>query len=68
MVETYGPITIVNLLRFKKPKEAALTKEFVRHVSESPLRSDLNVVNFDFHGYCHGDKYQALKVLVEKVQ
>jgi hypothetical protein len=38
MVETYGPVTIVNLLRFKKPKEAALTKEFVRHVSESPLR------------------------------
>jgi hypothetical protein len=68
MVDTYGPITIINLLRFKKKKEATLTQEFLRHVNESPLKPNIDVVNFDFHGYCHGDKYQALKVLIEKVQ
>jgi hypothetical protein len=67
MVATYGPVTIINLLRFKKKKEATLTQEFLRHVYESDLKSSIDVVNFDFHGYCHGDKYQALKVLVQEV-
>ena len=44
-----------------------LTREYVRHVFESELRDKLQIVNFDFHGYCGGDRYQALKVLIGRI-
>lgn len=34
---------------------------------ESVFKDKIKFTNFDFHHYCGGDKYQALKVLVKKV-
>jgi len=64
IVSTYGPCHIINLLRYKKRREALLTREYVRQCYESELKDKLTTTNFDFHGYCGGERYQALKVLV----
>lgn len=67
IIETYGPVFCINLLRFKTPREVLITTEYVRHVYESERKEDIKFLNFDFHHYCGGDKYQALKVLIQKV-
>lgn len=61
---------VINLLRYlKEGKELTLTKEFVRQIFESgDLAEDIKYLNFDFHGYCGGDKYYNLKVLASKIQ
>ena len=67
IIDTYGPVSCINLLRFKTPREVLITTEYVRHVYECEMKKDIKFLNFDFHHYCGGDKYQALKVLVQKV-
>ena len=67
IVDTYGPVSCINLLRYKTPREVLITTEYVRHIYESELKKDIKYLNFDFHHYCGGDKYAALKVLIEKV-
>ena len=67
IVTTYGPVYIINLLRDKTKREVLLTKEYIRQVYDSPLKDSLKFLNFDFHHYCGGDQYQALKVMVQKV-
>ena len=67
ILDTYGPVYCINLLRFKTPREVLITTEYVRHVYESEMKKDIQFLNFDFHHYCGGDKYEALKVLVQKI-
>jgi hypothetical protein len=35
-------------------------------IGEVKVKDKLTVTNFDFHGYCGGDRYPALKVLLEQ--
>ena len=67
IVDTYGPCQIINLLRDKTPREVRLTTEFVRQVYESEMKNKIKFLNFDFHHYCGGDKYEALKVMIQKI-
>ena len=69
-LNTYGsPLTIINLLRYlKKSKEMTITSEYVRQFNESEHKSSINMVNFDFHGYCGGEKYHNLKAMIKKVE
>lgn len=53
----------VNLLRFKTKRELRITTEYVRQVHESELKDKIKYLNFDFHGYCGNERYQALKVM-----
>lgn len=55
----------VNLLRFKTKRELRITTEYVRHVNESELKENIKYLNFDFHGYCGNERYQALKVMAQ---
>jgi synaptojanin len=64
IINTYGPVYCINLLRDKTAREMRLTREYVRQVYESDLKENIKFLNFDFHHYCGGDKYQALKVMV----
>ena len=63
IIDDYGPCNIINLLRYNTKREVRITTEYVRQVYESAYRDQIKFLNFDFHGYCGGDKYQALKVL-----
>lgn len=67
IIDDYGPVHVINLLRYTTKREARITTEYVRQVYESDLKDKIKFLNFDFHGYCGGDKYQALKVLIQKV-
>ena len=67
IISTYGPVYIINSLRDKTAREMRITKEYVRQVYESDLKENMKFLNFDFHHYCGGDKYQALKVMIQKV-
>ena len=68
IIDTYGPVNCINLLRMKTGhRELRITTEYLRQVYESDLKNDIKVLNFDFHHYCGGDKYQALKVMVQKI-
>jgi len=50
-------------LRFKTKRELRITTEYVRQVHESELKDKIKYLNFDFHGYCGNERYQALKVM-----
>jgi len=67
IISTYGPTFIVDLLSDTKAREVILTKEYVKHLYDSEHKDKLRFLHFDFHGYCKGDKYDALKVMVSKV-
>lgn len=68
IIDDYGgPINCINLLRYTTKREVRITTEYVRQVYESEFRDQIKFLNFDFHGFCGGDNYQALKVLVSKV-
>jgi hypothetical protein len=67
IIQTYGPVYIINLLRDKTAREMRITREYVRQVYESDLKDNIKFLNFDFHHYCGGDKYQALKVMIQKI-
>ncbi len=57
---------VVNLLRYMKVgKELTLTTEFVRQYLESEHKDRIRFLNFDFHGYCGGEKYHNLKVMIQ---
>ncbi len=64
ILETYGPCQIINLLRYNTAREVRITTEFVRQVHEYEQKAKLKFLNFDFHGFCGGDRYQALKVMI----
>lgn len=64
IISTYGPVYCINLLRYKTAREERLTREYVRQVYESDHKDNIKFLNFDFHHYCGGDKYQALKVMI----
>lgn len=66
ILETYGPLKVVNLLRYMKVgKELTITSEFVRQYLESEYKDQIKFLNFDFHGYCGGEKYHNLKVMIQ---
>lgn len=67
IVDSYGPCQVINLLRYNVPREVRLTTEYVRQVHESPYKNKIKFLNFDFHGFCGGDRYQALKVMIQRV-
>ena len=58
----------VNLLRFKTKRELRITTEYVRQVHESELKDKIKYLNFDFHGYCGNERYQALKVMAKECE
>lgn len=64
IIKTYGQVMCINLLRFKTKRELRITTEYVRQVNESELKDKIRYLNFDFHGYCGNERYQALKVMV----
>ena len=66
ILDAYGPCFIMNLLRYNTPREVRITTEYVRQVHEFADTNKLKFLNFDFHGFCGGDRYQALKVMIQK--
>lgn len=68
IITTYGPTFIIDLLSDTKQREIILTKEYVKHIHDSEHKEKLRFLHFDFHGFCKGDKYDALKVLVSKAE
>ena len=65
IISTYGPVMCINLLRYaRKTKEMIITTEYVRQYLESDLKDQIRFLNFDFHGYCGNERYQALKVMI----
>lgn len=57
---------MINLLRYmKKGKEMIISTEYVRQYLESELKDQITFLNFDFHGYCAGEKYHNLKVMIQ---
>jgi len=67
IIDAYGPCSIINLLRYNTAREVRISTEFIRQVYEFPQKAKINYLNFDFHGFCGGDRYQALKVMIQKV-
>lgn len=70
LIATYSDITVVDLLSDTKAREVVLTSEYVKQIYESPrdIKGKLKFVHYDFHGFCSGDRYQRLKVLIGKAQ
>lgn len=66
ILDAYGPCYIINLLRYNTAREVRITTEYIRQVHEFEEKSKLKFLNFDFHGFCGGDRYQALKVMIQK--
>lgn len=66
IVDAYGPCYIINLLRYNTAREVRITTEYLRQMHEFEQKQKLEFLNFDFHGFCGGDRYQALKVMVQK--
>lgn len=64
ILDTYGPVQIINLLSLTTEREVMLTKEFVRQVYESENKDRTKFLNFDFHHYTKGNQWEALKVLI----
>ena len=67
IIDSYGPVHIINLLRYNTAREVRITTEFVRQAYENPQKDKIKFLNFDFHGFCGGDRYQALKVMIQKI-
>lgn len=67
LIDTYNEVFVVDLLSDKKEREVILTKEYVRHIYESEFRNRVKFFHFDFHRFCAGDNYQALKILIGKL-
>ncbi len=60
-------IPVIDLLSDTKTREVMLTKQYLKQVFDSSFRDKIRFVHFDFHGYCKGDKYKYLKVLMGKL-
>ena len=54
IVESYGPVQIINLLQTQTPREVILTTEYVRQSYNSEFKDKIKFLNFDFHHYCKG--------------
>jgi hypothetical protein len=69
LVSTYGDICIIDLLSDTTRRELPLTREYLKQYAEAPsaLKSRLNFQHFDFHGFCKGDKYHQLKVMLSRL-
>lgn len=69
ITNTYGHLTVINLLRYiKKGKELIITTEFVRQYLESELKDKVRFLNFDFHGYCGNERYFNLKAMIQATE
>jgi hypothetical protein len=66
MVDDYESIQIVDLLQDKRDREVRLTKEYYKLFFDCDLSKSghLKFLHFDFHRFCKGDNFQALKVLI----
>lgn len=57
ILDSYGPVQIINLLAVKTEREVMLTTEYVRQVYESDRKNQIKFLNFDFHHYTRGDNF-----------
>lgn len=59
----------MDLLSDTKAREIILTKEYLKqiHLSPEKLKSKIQFQHFDFHGFCSGDKYHQLKILIGRL-
>ena len=66
MIKDYQEVQIIDLLQDKRQREERLTKEYYRLFFDSEFRRNdqLKFLHFDFHSFCKGDKFQALRVLI----
>lgn len=69
LVSTYGEICIIDLLSDTTRRELPLTKEYLKQLHDAPLplKQHLSFQHYDFHGFCKGDKYHQLKVLLSRL-
>mmetsp|Transcript_8698 Transcript_8698/g.14750 ORF Transcript_8698/g.14750 Transcript_8698/m.14750 type:complete len:95 (-) Transcript_8698:2128-2412(-) len=69
LAEDYGKVMIIDLLQDKREREVKLTKEYYKQFYDCDLKKQgqLFFIHFDFHRFCKGDKFQALKVLITQV-
>mgnify|MGYP002630285255 CR=1 FL=1 len=69
IVEDYSNIHIVDLLQDKRDREVRLTKEYYKLFFDSDYKKSdkLKYCHFDFHRFCKGDKFDALKVLISQL-
>lgn len=66
MVSAYKKVSIIDLLQDKRDREVKLTKEYYKLFIDSDLKKKelLTFLHFDFHRFCKGDKFEALRVLI----
>ena len=69
IVEDYDNIHIVDLLQDKRDRESRLTKAYYKLFFDSEYKKSENIkfCHFDFHRFCKGDKFEALKVLISQL-
>jgi len=69
LIDYYGDIFVVDLLSDTTARELPLTSNYIRNIYECPksIRDRLGFQHFDFHGFCKGDKYMMLKVLLTRL-
>jgi synaptojanin len=69
LINTYSDIYCVDLLSDTKAREIILTREYIKQISMSKntLKEHIRFEHFDFHGFCSGDRYHHLKVLLARL-
>ena len=69
LIKIYNDMYCVDLLSDTKAREIILTKEYIKQIFISPaaLKEHIRFEHFDFHGYCSGDRYPRLKVMLGRL-
>ena len=69
MVNDYKHVLAVDLLQDKRDREVLLTKEYYKQFYSSEQRQNgtLQFLHFDFHRFCKGGNFQALRVLINEL-
>lgn len=65
-LETYGPQTLVNLVK-QKGHEKPVKEAYERRIAEAKM-ADVNYEYFDFATECKGMQFDKVKVLLDRME
>jgi len=70
MTDDYQFVQIIDLLKDKREREKKLTREYYRLFRESEFKQEgqLDFLHFDFASFVKGDKFQALRILLQQTR
>jgi hypothetical protein len=66
LIKTYGRVTVLNLLKTRSDRELRLTKGYERQIYDAEPTYKPNYVPFDFAHFCSNDRYDSMKVMIDK--